>query len=68
MTDEFAAVEPLLTEHAELERKMSDPAVLSDQNQARRVGRRYAELGRVVHAYRVWRAAADDLGAARHTR
>jgi len=65
MTDEFAAVEPLLTEHAELERKMSDPAVLSDQHQARRVGRRYAELGRVVHAYRVWRAAADDLGAAR---
>ncbi len=65
MTDEFAAVEPLLAEHAELEARMSDPAVLSDQAQARKVGRRYAELGRVVAAWRAWRAAADDLQAAR---
>lgn len=65
MSEDFAAVEPLLAEHAELETRMSDPRVLSDQAQARRIGRRYAELGRVVHAWRAWRAAADDLGAAR---
>ena len=65
MSDDFAAVAPLLAEHAELEALMSDPAVLSDQAQARRIGRRYAALGRVVSAWRAWRAAADDLGAAR---
>jgi peptide chain release factor 1 len=60
-----AAVEPLLAEHAELERRLADPAVHADQGQARRLGRRYAELTGVVEAYRAWRAGRDDVEAAR---
>ena len=64
MREEFSAAEPLLTEYAEVEQQMGDPAVLTDQRAARRVGRRYAELGRVVHAYRGWQAIAQDLADA----
>ena len=31
----------------------------------RRLGRRYAELGRVVSAYRAWQSASTDLADAR---
>ena len=31
----------------------------------RRLGRRYAELGRVVSAYRAWQSASADLADAR---
>ena len=65
MSEDFAAAETLLQEHAELETLMSDPAVLSDQQRARKVGRRYAELGQIVAAYRRWSTAHDDLEAAR---
>ena len=47
-TEELKAAAPLLEEYADLERALSDPTLHSDQNRARRVGRRYAELGRVV--------------------
>jgi peptide chain release factor 1 len=61
----FEAVETLLAEHAELERRLSDPAIHADQAEARRVGRRYAELGQVVSAYETWRQTNDDLAAAK---
>ncbi|MGP7959941.1 peptide chain release factor 1 [Sanguibacter sp. A247] len=61
----FAATQPLLAEHADIERQLADPAVHADGDRARTLGRRYAELGRVVGAYRTWRSAEDDLGAAR---
>jgi len=60
----FEAVEPLLAEHARIEAQLADPAVHGDQALVRRLGRRYAELGRVVSAYRAWREAADDAEAA----
>ena len=60
-----ASVEPLLAEHAELERQLADPALHADQDAARRVGRRYAELTQVVEAYRSYEAASNDLVAAR---
>jgi peptide chain release factor 1 len=69
MTDQGAglqaAVEPLAAEHAELELRLADPSVHADPGQARRLGRRYAELTGVVEAYRSWQAAAGDLEAAR---
>ncbi|MDN5559192.1 MAG: peptide chain release factor 1 [Ruaniaceae bacterium] len=65
MSEDFAAAESLLKEHAELEILMSDPAVLSDQQRARKVGRRYAALGQIVAAYRSWSGLRDDLEAAR---
>jgi peptide chain release factor 1 len=60
-----AAVAPLLAEHADLERRLADPALHADAGAARRLGRRYAEVAGVVAAYRVWQTAAGDLGAAR---
>ncbi len=64
MSESFAAVEPLLAEHAEIEAKLSDASVHSDQDLARKLGRRYAELGHVVGVFRAWQAAADDYQAA----
>ena len=61
----FEAVEALLSEQAELERQMSDPATHADPARAKKVGRRYAELGAVVRTYRAWQQAGDDLEAAR---
>ncbi|GAA2525241.1 peptide chain release factor 1 [Rarobacter incanus] len=61
----FAAVDPLLEEYADLERQLADPAVHADQARARTLGRRYAELGAVVRAFRHWKSTADDLAAAR---
>ena len=61
---ERAAVAPLLAEHAEIEALMADPAVLADQGRMRALGRRYAEVGRVVRAWRAWEAARDDAVAA----
>src|SRR5690554_128569 len=64
MSETFDAVRPMLAEHAEIEARLADPAIHADQGRARALGRRYAELGRVVAAYRAWRAAADDAEAA----
>ncbi|HJP79506.1 MAG TPA: peptide chain release factor 1 [Pseudonocardiaceae bacterium] len=55
----------LLAEHADLERQLADPAVHSDQPLARKLSRRYAELGPVAKAIRELEATKDDLAAAR---
>jgi peptide chain release factor 1 len=60
-----ASLEALLEEHAELERALADPAVHADAAQARKLGRRYAELGPVVAAARELATARDDEVAAR---
>ncbi|MGW1990543.1 peptide chain release factor 1 [Embleya sp. NPDC001921] len=57
-------MDDLLAEHADLERQLADPAVHADQTRARNLGRRYAELGPIVDAYRQWAGAADDVEAA----
>ena len=63
--DRFASADELVKEYAELEAKMADPSIHEDANNARKLGRRYAQLGPVVSGYRVWRAAEDDLVAGR---
>jgi peptide chain release factor 1 len=60
-----ASLDALLDEHAELERALADPSVHADAAQARKLGRRYAELGPVVAAARELAAARDDEVAAR---
>jgi peptide chain release factor 1 len=55
----------LLDEYAELEKRLSDPALHADPNEARRVGRRYAELGPLVRTTHELDAAREDLAAAR---
>jgi len=58
-------VDALLMEYAELERALADPAVHADAGQARKLGRRYAELGQVVGAARELESVRSDLAAAR---
>ncbi|MEJ2579434.1 MAG: peptide chain release factor 1 [Kineosporiaceae bacterium] len=58
------AVRPLLDEHAELERQLSDPGVHAEPGRAKVLGRRYARLTAVARAYRAWTEAAGDLRAA----
>ncbi|MCC9196085.1 peptide chain release factor 1 [Arthrobacter sp. zg-Y820] len=60
----FESIQGLLDEHEELQLRLSDPAVHADQGLARRLGRRYAELSRIVDAYNKWHALEDDLAAA----
>ena len=51
----FEAVQSLKAEYAELERRMSDPELHSDQAVARQVGKRYAALAPVVRTYDEWK-------------
>ena len=64
MSEDFSAAELLLAEYADIEAEMAGPAA-ADPGAMRRLGRRYAELGRVVAAYRAWQAASADLSDAR---
>ena len=56
----FEQVADLVAEHAELEHAARRPGVHADPDTARTLGRRYAELGPIVHAYRD--VAADRRG------
>src|SRR3954451_16082768 len=60
----FEQVEELVAEHADLERRLADPALHADAGAARRLGRRYAQLGPVVATYGEWRRVGGALGAA----
>ncbi|MGH4008838.1 MAG: peptide chain release factor 1 [Pseudonocardiaceae bacterium] len=60
-----AAVAALLDQHAELERQLADPALHADQDAARKVGRRYGELSRIVRVVRELDQARGDVAAAR---
>lgn len=59
------SVLPLIEEYAQLEKELADPALHSDQNKARKVGRRYAELGRIVKLAESLRQIEEDLEVAR---
>ncbi|MCW2846388.1 MAG: prfA [Marmoricola sp.] len=61
----FEAVSQLADEHAELEVKLADPSVHSDQSLARKLGQRYAELNAVLRAHADWIQLGEDLEAAR---
>ncbi|MCT7656812.1 peptide chain release factor 1 [Mycobacterium deserti] len=58
-------MEALVAEHADLERQLSDPSLHADAAQARKVGRRFAQLSPIVSTYRKLEAACGDLEAAR---
>ncbi len=50
----------LASEHAQLEKDLSDPSIHADQDRARTLGRRYSELTPIVHAYNEWLQVGDD--------
>jgi len=50
-SDHVASAHEMVREFAELEAKMTDPSIHEDQNNARKLGRRYAQLGPVVAGF-----------------
>ncbi len=61
----FDRLADLASEHAQLERDLSDSAVHAEPDRARTLGRRYGELGPIVHAYTEWQQVSADEGTAR---
>ncbi|MGW0896064.1 PCRF domain-containing protein, partial [Streptomyces goshikiensis] len=61
----FEAVEELIGEHADLEKKLADPSVHSDQANARKLNKRYAELTPIVATFRAWKQSAEDIETAK---
>ncbi|GAA1525088.1 peptide chain release factor 1 [Nocardioides humi] len=61
----FEAVEGMLTEHAELEKRLALPETHADARLARTLNRRYAELNAVIATWREWQRYAEDADAAR---
>lgn len=65
MTQSVHAVDALLVEHAQLEQELADPELHADPAQARKVGRRFAQLAPIVATHRKLESARGDLEAAR---
>jgi len=65
MTGSTQTIDALLTEHADLETQLSDPELHNNPVEARRAGRRFAQLAPIVATYRKLEAARGDLEAAR---
>lgn len=60
----FESISGLLEEYEELQTKLSDPAVHANQGLAKKLNRRFAELGSIVRQYHTWKQADEDLQAA----
>ncbi len=61
----FERLNNIETTYLDIERQLSDPAVLADQQRLVELSKRHAELAEVVRAYRAWRSAREDLATAR---
>ncbi|HEX8870101.1 MAG TPA: PCRF domain-containing protein, partial [Lentzea sp.] len=59
------SLDSLLAEYDELEKKLADPSVHADQAGARKLGKRYAQLGPIVKTAREIEQAKSDLEAAK---
>jgi len=60
----FERCAELVEEYDALEQQLADPALHADQREARRVGKRHAQLRQTVETYRRWLQLTDDLAAA----
>ncbi|WP_127783783.1 peptide chain release factor 1 [Rhodococcus sp. X156] len=63
--NEPSALDDVLAEHAGLQQQLSDPELHADAAAARKVGKRFAELGPVVATHDRLVQAREDLEAAR---
>ncbi len=61
----LAALDGMEEELRALERELSDPGVIADQNRFREVGKRHAELSAAVERYAEYKAALSDADEAR---
>jgi peptide chain release factor 1 len=64
-TDFDNLIDELERSHAEVQERMSDPSVYNDHREAAEVGRKLKGLEGPVKLAHEWRAARDDLAAAR---
>ncbi len=64
MTSPTGPAAELVREYAALEERLADPAIHQDQGLARKLGRRYAELGPIVATSKDLDAARDNLATA----
>ncbi|RRO12640.1 peptide chain release factor 1 [Saccharopolyspora rhizosphaerae] len=62
---ETSKLEGLLAEYEDLEKRLADPSVHGDQANARKLGRRYAELTPIVRTSRELDQVRSDLETAR---
>jgi peptide chain release factor 1 len=60
----FEVIDDLLAEYAELGTRLADPSVHADQDVARKLGKRYAELGPIAETYREYQAVGEDMSTA----
>ena len=60
----FEACAAMATEMRELETRLAEPSTHADPANARRLGKRHAELRPIVAAWEQWRALGDDISAA----
>ncbi len=58
-------LDDLTSEYADIEQRLADPAVHADQAEARRLGKRYAELRPIVEVARDLKSAREDAETAR---
>jgi peptide chain release factor 1 len=65
MAQSVQAIDALVAEHAALERQLADPELHSNPGNARKVGRRFAQLAPIVATHRKLTSARDDLDTAR---
>lgn len=65
MTRSVQTIDALLAEHVALETQLSDPELHNDPAEARRAGRRFAQLAPIIATHRKLEAARGDLEAAR---
>jgi peptide chain release factor 1 len=60
----FEVIDDLLAEYAELGTRLADPSVHADADVARKLGKRYAELGPIAETYREYQTVGEDLDTA----
>ncbi len=63
--EQFPAAAKALEEYQSLEAQMASPDVVTNPDKVRKLGRRHAELGAIVNAYRAYLGMKNDLEAAR---
>ena len=63
--DKAPVIQALLAEHADLERQLADPQLHANAGNARKVGRRFAQVAPIVATYRKLESTRGDLDAAR---
>jgi peptide chain release factor 1 len=65
MTQSLQAIDALLAEHAALEHRLAEPELHNNPADARRVGRRFAQLAPIIATHHKLESARGDLQTAR---